>query len=98
MPRPRPTFGVGVGEGAPAPMGNDSASAHAIRPGRSHSRRGPWQRPIAGATVPRPMAAKTAFTSKDLDDLRAALLKEQGELKAQLAELEESSFSTPQSD
>src|SRR5256885_10571999 len=44
------------------------------------------------------MAAKTAVTSKELEELRAALLKEQGELKAQLAELEESSFSTPQSD
>jgi RNA polymerase-binding protein DksA len=44
------------------------------------------------------MAAKTAFTPKELGDFRAALLKEQGELRAQLAELEESSFSTPQSD
>src|SRR5437867_6143623 len=44
------------------------------------------------------MAAKTAFTSKELEDLREALLKEQAELKAQLAELEESSFATPQSD
>ena len=44
------------------------------------------------------MAAKTTFTSKELDELREALLKEQGELNAQLAELEESTFSTPQSD
>jgi DnaK suppressor protein len=44
------------------------------------------------------MAAKTAFSSKELEDLREALLKEQAELKAQLTELEESTFSTPQSD
>src|SRR5205809_1599974 len=44
------------------------------------------------------MAAKTAFTSKELEDLREALLKEQAELKAQLAELEEPPFSTPQPD
>ena len=44
------------------------------------------------------MAAKTAFSSKELEELRAALVKEQGELQAQLAELEESTFSTPQSE
>ena len=44
------------------------------------------------------MATRTAFTSKELDELRQALLKEQSELRAQLAELEESTFSTPQSD
>jgi RNA polymerase-binding protein DksA len=44
------------------------------------------------------MAAKSTYTTKDLDEFRARLLEEQGELKAQLAELEESSFSTPQSD
>jgi RNA polymerase-binding transcription factor len=44
------------------------------------------------------MAAKTTFTSKELDELRTALLREQHELRAQLAELEESTFSTPQSD
>ena len=44
------------------------------------------------------MATRTAFTSKELDELRQALLKEQAELRAQLAELEESTFSTPQSD
>jgi len=44
------------------------------------------------------MAAKTAFTSKELDELRTALLRERGELQAQLSELEESTFSTPQSD
>ena len=45
------------------------------------------------------MATKKAlFSAKELEDFRAALLKEQGELEAQLAELEESTFSTPQSD
>ena len=44
------------------------------------------------------MATKAAFSTKELDEFRSALEKEQGELRAQLAELEESSFSTPQSD
>ena len=44
------------------------------------------------------MATKAAFSTKELDEFRGALEKEQGELRAQLAELEESSFSTPQSD
>jgi RNA polymerase-binding transcription factor len=51
-----------------------------------------------GCYGPTSMAAKTTFSSKELEDLREALLKEQAELKAQLAELEESTFSTPQSD
>jgi RNA polymerase-binding protein DksA len=44
------------------------------------------------------MATKTSFTPKELEEARGALLKEQGELQAQLAELEETSFSTPQSE
>ena len=44
------------------------------------------------------MATKAAYTSKELEDFRAALLKEQGELRDQLAELEESSFATSQSE
>lgn len=46
----------------------------------------------------RPPTMAATHSAKELDDLRAALLKEQEELKAQLAELEESSFSTSQSD
>jgi DnaK suppressor protein len=41
---------------------------------------------------------KSLYSSKELQEFREALLKEQEELRAQLAELEESSFSTPQSD
>jgi RNA polymerase-binding transcription factor len=44
------------------------------------------------------MAAKSTYGTKELEEFRAALLKEQDELRRQLAELEESSFSTPQSD
>jgi RNA polymerase-binding protein DksA len=44
------------------------------------------------------MATKAAYSAKDLEEFRAALEREKGELEAQLAELEESSFSTPQSD
>jgi RNA polymerase-binding protein DksA len=41
---------------------------------------------------------KSQFTQKELDELRASLLKEQEELQAQLAEIETSTFSTNQSD
>jgi RNA polymerase-binding protein DksA len=44
------------------------------------------------------MATKAAYSNKDLDEFRTALLKEQEELRAQLTELEESSFATPQSE
>ena len=44
------------------------------------------------------MVTKATFTRKELEEFRARLLQEQAELKAQLAELEESSFATPQSD
>ncbi|MFN2543111.1 MAG: TraR/DksA family transcriptional regulator [Actinomycetota bacterium] len=44
------------------------------------------------------MATRSTSSRKELDDFRAALLKEQSELKAQLAELEESTFSTTQSE
>jgi DnaK suppressor protein len=44
------------------------------------------------------MATKAVYTSKELEEFRSALMHERGELQQQLAELEESSFSTPQSD
>ena len=47
---------------------------------------------------PPAMVTKATYTRKELEEFRARLLQEQGELKAQLAELEESSFSSPQSD
>lgn len=42
--------------------------------------------------------ARALFTSRELDDLRAALLKEQEELRSQLAEIEASTFSANQSE
>src|SRR5207302_7015316 len=47
---------------------------------------------------PSTMVTKSAYSSKELDEFRTALLREQEELQRQLAELEESSFSTSQSD
>ena len=47
---------------------------------------------------PPTMATKAAYSAKDLEEFRTALEKERRELQAQLTELEESSFSTPQSD
>jgi RNA polymerase-binding protein DksA len=44
------------------------------------------------------MAQREALTSQEIEDLRESLLKEQQELRSQLAELEASSFSDPQSD
>jgi DnaK suppressor protein len=44
------------------------------------------------------MATKAAYSAKDLEEFRTALEKERRELQLQLTELEESSFSTPQSD
>ena len=44
------------------------------------------------------MAEREALTKKEIDDLRASLLKEREELRRQLAELEASSFSSPQSE
>jgi RNA polymerase-binding protein DksA len=41
---------------------------------------------------------KELFSAKELEEFRAALVKEQTELQRQLAELEESTFSSPQSD
>jgi DnaK suppressor protein len=41
---------------------------------------------------------KAQFTQKELEELRASLLKEQEELQAQLVEIETSTFSTNQSD
>ena len=47
---------------------------------------------------PSTMATKSLYSRKELEEFRAALVKEQEELKAQLTELEESSFSTSQSE
>jgi RNA polymerase-binding protein DksA len=44
------------------------------------------------------MATRAAHTEKDLEEFRASLERERSELQAQLAELEESSFSSSQSD
>jgi len=44
------------------------------------------------------MPEREALTTGEIDDLRESLLKEQQELRSQLAELEASSFSEPQSD
>ena len=44
------------------------------------------------------MATKTTHTKKELDDLRQRLLDEQAELNDQLTTIEETSFSTSQSD
>lgn len=44
------------------------------------------------------MATKPPYTKKELADLRERLLEERGELEAQLATIEESSFATSQSD
>jgi DnaK suppressor protein len=44
------------------------------------------------------MATRAVYNEKDLEEFRTALERERRELQAQLSELEESSFSTPQSD
>jgi RNA polymerase-binding protein DksA len=44
------------------------------------------------------MPAKTAFTDKELDDLRERLLEEKEQLQAQLSTIEEATFATSQSD
>ncbi|HET7237293.1 MAG TPA: TraR/DksA C4-type zinc finger protein [Actinomycetota bacterium] len=44
------------------------------------------------------MASKTTHTKKELEDLRQRLLSEQAELNDQLTTIEETSFSTSQSD
>jgi DnaK suppressor protein len=44
------------------------------------------------------MASKTTHTKKELDELRQRLLNEQAELNEQLTTIEETSFSTSQSD
>ena len=44
------------------------------------------------------MAGKTTYTKKELDGLRQRLLDERGELQEQLTTIEETSFSTSQSD
>ena len=44
------------------------------------------------------MAGKTAYSQKEMDELRERLLAEQVELQEQLATIEEQSFATSQSD
>ena len=44
------------------------------------------------------MAQREALTKREIEELRESLLKERTELQSQLAELEASSFSGPQSD
>ena len=44
------------------------------------------------------MAGKTAYTKKELEDLRQRLLEERAELESQLTTIEETSFATSQSD
>ena len=44
------------------------------------------------------MAGKTAYSQKELDELRERLLAEQVKLQEQLATIEEQSFATSQSD
>ena len=44
------------------------------------------------------MAGKTAYSQRELDDLRERLLAERVELQEQLATIEEQSFATSQSD
>jgi DnaK suppressor protein len=44
------------------------------------------------------MAGKTAYSQKELEELRERLLAEQVELQEQLATIEEQSFATSQSD
>src|ERR671936_344284 len=44
------------------------------------------------------MAGKTAYSQKELDELRERLLAEQVELQEQLATIEEATFATSQSD
>jgi RNA polymerase-binding transcription factor DksA len=44
------------------------------------------------------MAGRTAYTKKELDELRARLLAEQSELQVQLTTIEEQSFANSQSD
>ena len=54
--------------------------------------------PFAGASVPRAMASRTAYSKKELDDLRERLLSEMTELQEQLTTIEEQSFAASQSD
>lgn len=44
------------------------------------------------------MASRTAYSKKELDELRERLLAERAELQEQLTTIEEQSFSTSQSD
>jgi len=44
------------------------------------------------------MAGKSAYTKKELEDLRQRLLEERAELQTQLTTIEETSFATSQSD
>ena len=60
--------------------------------------RQPLAGPLCRCYVPSAMATKAVYSQKDLEEFRSALERERRELQAQLSELEESSFSTPQSD
>lgn len=44
------------------------------------------------------MAAKSAYTKKEIDDLKGRLLEEKVHLETQLATIEEATFATSQSD
>jgi RNA polymerase-binding protein DksA len=44
------------------------------------------------------MAAKTAYTKKEIAELKARLLEEKGHLEAQLVAIEEATFATSQSE
>ena len=51
-----------------------------------------------GCYRPSAMAVKSAFTKKELQDLRTRLLEEQQQLQTQLTTIEENSFAQTQSD
>src|SRR4030067_338265 len=51
-----------------------------------------------GCYRPSAMAGKTAYTKKELEDLRKRLTDERAELEVQLTTIEETSFATAQSD
>ena len=54
--------------------------------------------PGRGCYRPSAMAGKSAYTKKELEDLRQRLLEERAELQTQLTTIEETSFATSQSD
>jgi RNA polymerase-binding protein DksA len=54
--------------------------------------------PALGCYRPSAMAGRSAYTKKELDELRKRLLEERAELDSQLTTIEETSFATSQSD